>query len=452
MTGAVLSLVATVVRPIVLFSVVAMLAQLIGVVTEYWLNQPELERHSIQREADALYGGLWRHDQKFGFELPTNLRGRYDSADGSYLARVRTGEGAILYTNCIGDCNPRSLPLYASPPDFWMNRLNPETPWSVAGGKLYRLDDEPIIVEVAIVQDRAGVFLMVLAREVIDHMALPMSLMLVVVLGASILSIRRALGPIKAAADLAAQLNPVASNATLPIAGMPREIAALTQAVNMSFRRVRDIVQAQKVFTSAISHEVRTPIAIARLELERIDDPRARKVEQDLESLNRLVEQLTTLARLESADLAPVESIVPLAIAEKVVGMLAPVVYDSGRSIELVDRGGKPFPGRLALIENALRNLVENAIRHTKVGAAIVVEVGPGSLFRVRDDGRESDAASRIRDKQGPGLGLKIVHRIAETHGGSFLFEEGPDGLGSIATLSFKAVEQGAPARTKEIG
>ena len=452
MTSAAPSLVATVVRPIVLFSVVAMLAQLIGVVTEYWLNQPELERHSIQREADALYGGLWRHDQKFGFELPTNLRGRYNSADGSYLARVRTGEGAILYTNCIGECDPRSLPFYASPPDFWMNRLNPETPWSVAGGKSYRLDDEPIIVEVAILQDRGGVFLMVLAREVIDHMALPMSLLLVVVLGASILSIRRALGPIKAAADLAAQLNPVASNASLPIAGMPREIAALTQAVNMSFRRVRDIIQAQKVFTSAISHEVRTPIAIARLELEKISDPRARKVEQDLESLNRLVEQLTTLARLESADLTPVESVVPLAVAEKVVGMLAPVVYDSGRSIELVDRGGKPFPGRLALIENALRNLVENAIRHTKAGAAIVVEVGPGSLFRVRDNGRESDAGSRIGDKQGPGLGLKIVHRIAETHAGSFLFEDASDGLGSIATLSFKAVEQGAPARTKEIG
>jgi signal transduction histidine kinase len=117
----------------------------------------------------------------------------------------------------------------------------------------------------------------------------------------------------------------------------------------------------------------------------------------------------------------------------------------------VVDRGGKPFPGRLALSENALRNLVENAIRHTKADAAIVVDVGPSSPFRVRDNGREGDAATRIRDKQGPGLGLKIVHRIAETHGGSFSFEEAPDGLGSIATLSFEAVEQGASARPEEI-
>lgn len=441
MTNVARSLTSTVVRPIVLFSAVAMIAQLVGVIAEYWLNQQELARHSIQKEADALYAGFRRRDDKLVYELPPSLRGRYDSSDSSYLVRMRTDGGKILYSNCGGDCDPALLPLYASPPDFWMNRLDPAVPWNVAGGKSFRVKEERIIVEIAILRDRAGVFLMVLAREVVDHMALPMSLMLVVVLGASIVSIRKALRPIQAAANLAERLNPVTPNAVLPIAEMPREIASLIQAVNRSLGRVRDVIQAQKIFTSAISHEVRTPIAIARLELEKIGDPRARKVEKDLDALNRLVEQLTTLARLESADLAPVETIVPLAIAENVVGALAPLAYESDRTIELADRGGKPFRGRPALVENALRNLVENAIRHTKTGAAITVEVGPGSLFCVHDDGRGGPPVACDQDSKGAGLGLKIVQRIAEAHGGSFLFEKTPGGRGATATLSFEAQE-----------
>lgn len=440
------SLASTVIRPVIFFSALAMIAQLTGVVAEYWLDRQELARHAIEREADALFKGVRRGTQSFDFELPASLRGRYGATDKSYLARIRTGAGALLYANCVGECPLRLLPSQASPPDFWMSRLDTGTPWQVGGGKTYRSGDESVMIEVAILQDRTGVFLMALLHEAIDHMALPMSVMLVVVLGASTVSIRRALQPIKAAAALAEQLDPAASGASLPIAGMPREIAALIQAVNASYWRVREVVQAQKIFTSAISHEVRTPIAVARLELEKIADPRARKVEQDLESLNRLVEQLTTLARLESANLSPVETISPAVIAENVIGALAPVAYDSGRSIELVDRGGGSFPGRPALVENALRNLVENAIRHTGEGSEIVVEVGPGPQFRVRDNGRNQPAASRAGATKGAGLGLKIVRRIAETQGGKFSFERSPEGRGSIATLSFEALSSGAPA------
>jgi hypothetical protein len=196
---------------------------------------------------------------------------------------------------------------------------------------------------------------------------------------------------------------------------------------------------SQKLLTSSISHEVRTPLAIARLELEEIDDPRARKVEQDLDALNRLVEQLTTLARLEGAGLAKATPIQPAEMAEQVVGALAPLVYASGKTIEFIDKSPRPFEGHPALVENALRNLVENAVRHSGNGATIRVEAGPGPEFSVCDDGGQcSKPASANADRLG--LGLKIVGRIAEIHGGSFALTKSP-GQGATARIVF------APAR-----
>lgn len=438
------SLTETVIRPILLFSALAMIAQLIGVVAEYLLNRQELSRHVIERESDALFAGVREAAGRFEFQPAAALDGRYGVADKSYLTRIHTPSGALIYTNCPGECPLKALPSYAPAPDFWITHPDSNAKWQVGGGKAFRLGDRTVIVDIAILEDNAGVFRRAMLHEIVDHMALPMTLMLVVVVGASFVSIRRALLPVKAVAYLAGRLDPAAPDASLPVAGTPREIAALIQAVNDSFRRVHDVVQAQKIFTSAISHEVRTPIAIARLELEKIADPRARRVEQDLEALTRLVEQLTTLARLESVNLEPLELIAPIEIAEAVVSALAPMAIDSGRSIELIDRGEETFLGRRGLVENALRNLIENAIRHTATGSHITVEVGPGPQFRVREATTERKTAGMAAESHGVGLGLKIVGRIAEIQGGSFSFEPASDGRGSIATLSFGRLGAGA--------
>lgn len=183
------------------------------------------------------------------------------------------------------------------------------------------------------------------------------------------------------------------------------------------------LMQSQKVMTSAISHEVRAPLAMARLELEKIADPRARKVEKDLEGLNRLIEQLTTLARLEGAGVAAPERIDPVESSQQVVAALAPLVYEAGRAIAFDDQGAAPFLGHRVLIENALRNLIDNAIRHTGQGAKIQVTADPGTRFSVSDDGgarSKASAAHRSNGVEGQGISPKIVNRIAELQGGRF--------------------------------
>jgi signal transduction histidine kinase len=420
-----------------------MAAQLIGVFVEYWSDTQNLGRLAIERETAALAPGLTFAEGQPAYQLPEKMRGRYGSRDSGYFIRVLDPAGGILYSNCATECESFFPTLATRRLDFWMMELRPGKPLNIAGGRSIS-DKMDVMVDVAIVGDRDGVVYRVLADEINDHMALPMSLMLVVVLGATSLSIAKALRPVRRSAELAARLDPLAPLARLPVEGMPREIAEYAKAVNVALERIFALMQSQKVMTSAISHEVRTPLAMARLELEKIADPRARKVEEDLEGLNRLIEQLTTLARLEGAGVAAPERIDPVQSARQVVAALAPLVYESGRTIAFEDQGGAPFWGHRALIENALRNLIDNAIRHTGRGAAIHVTAGPGAGFSVSDDGGAASqtgaTAHWSNSFEGPGMGLKIVSRIAEIQAGRFEMTISPKD-GAVARLYFPALD-----------
>ncbi len=365
------------------------------------------------------------------------MRARYGGENSGYVVRVRTAAGVQLYSNCDSACETLFPQIDVAPLVFWMRQVKPGEPLQVAGGRVVVEQPEPVMIEIAVIDDRDGVMARAFAQEVIDHMLLPMSLMLVFVLGATIFSVAQSLRPVQDAARKVAQLDPRAESASLPTADMPREIAEFTQAVNAAFERAAELMRSQRLLTSAISHEVRTPLAVARLELEKIADPRARKVEEDLEALNHLVEQLTDLARVESARLATFEEIDPATLAGQVVGDLADLVYRAGKSIVFAEKGAKPFKGHPALVENALRNLIENAVRHTPEGAEIRVEVGPGAVLAVIDDGgRRASPAAELASGAGRGLGLKIVARIAAIHCAAFDWRRVPES-GVVAKLDF---------------
>ncbi len=450
MTDSAPSLLAMVIRRIMIFSAIAMAAQFIAVFFEYWQDQHQLGRLAIERETTALAAGLESSAGTLRFVLPDAMAQQYGDRSRGYFARVRRVNGTVLFSNCDVECTEHFLPLAINPPSFWMRQIRPGLPLYVAGGQVIEGHEQSLLIEVAIIGDTDGVVYGVLAHEVADHMAVPMSLILIIVLGATSLSIMQAFKPVTAAATLAARLDPLTSSTRIPTAKMPREVSKLVSAINMSLDRVHELVRAQKVFVSAISHDVRTPLAVARLELGNIPDPRARKVERDLEALNRLVEQLTTLGRLESQSVAQLKRIDPLPIAEAVVSALAPLAFEAGKSIELVDFGALPCRGNSVLVENALRNLIDNAIRHSGAGAHVIVEVGPGTELSVRDSGGR-DPVVRPGGERTPapgvdagkadrhaGLGLKIVSRIARLQGGSLSITATAEG-GFRASLKLSA-------------
>lgn len=408
---------------IVLFAALAMLAQLAAVLWEYGSDPDNLARLILEQETATLAQGLTLRGTALSYALPPALAERYGTPGSGYVARVRTAAGAVLFSHCDAACTAHFLPLDVNPPSFWLRRTAQGYPISLAGGRTVDIGHHTAFIEVAIDRDPEHAVWSVLASEVLAHMLVPMSLTLIFVLGATLLSIRSALRPVAATAAAAEHLDPLRPGVRLDAAGTPLEIAQLIGAVNRSLARTADLVTAQKLFTSAIAHEIRTPLAVIRLELERIDHPAARRATAELDELTRFVDQLVMLARLEAMGDTAFDTVRLDTLLADLVAAIAPWVYANGCTIAFEPSDDPLVRGNAGLLRDAVRNLVENAVRHAGQGVAISVVSEPGPVIAVLDDGsgfapRASSAAPGFfKQPGGLGIGLEIVRRIASLHG-----------------------------------
>ena len=437
---------------IMLFAALAMLTQLVAVLVEYGSDPEYLSLLALEQETDVLALGLSVQGNHLSYQLPDAHAARYGTEDSGYVARVRTANGVVLFSHCDAACTEHFLPLDLNPPSVWLRVLTPGYPLSFAGGRIIEKEGQRIFFEIAVERDTQHVVWEVLADEVLDHMILPMSLTLIFVLGATLLSVRSALRPVTAAAEQAEELDPLSPDARIEEAGMPREIAQLAGAVNRSYARTRELMAAQKLFTSAIAHEIRTPLAIIRLELERIDHPAARRATAELDELSHFAEQLVTLARLEALDRSGFQPVALDDLGRDIVGTMAPFVYSHGASIAFEGSDNPTLPGNAALLKDAVRNLIENAVRHSGPGIAIVVRTDDGPGLSVSDDGtgfvpsRPGDAPGHYKRAGGLGIGLEIVRRIAALHGGRLEVER-VEPHGTRARLIFAPAPSVTPDR-----
>jgi two-component system, OmpR family, sensor histidine kinase TctE len=145
--------------------------------------------------------------------------------------------------------------------------------------------------------------------------------------------------------------------------------------------------------------------------------------------MNRLVEQLLCVARLDSVALDVSSPVDLRQLGEEVVGSMAHLALAAGRTIALT---GADHPviviGNAGAITDALRNLIENALVHTPLGAEVVIEVDPNGAISVQDNGPgiQTEDRQRIFERfwrgkgvrgEGAGLGLAIVMEIVRAHG-----------------------------------
>ena len=230
------------------------------------------------------------------------------------------------------------------------------------------------------------------------------------------------------------------------------ELEAL-EARRTEIERDRARIDAERRFLiSSISHDLRTPIGALRAAVEALSDGIApdpkrylRSMSHDLEALSTLVDDLFLLSQLEAGllDIQP-EPVDLAELADEAAEALAPVADARSVTIRLHSENAVPVWGNAAALGRVLRNLLDNAIRHTPEGTLVQMTVQPGPLAAVRviDQGsgfpedfrdRAFDRfaradPSRTRSLGGAGLGLAIAKGLVEAHGGTIRIEPPPGG------------------------
>jgi two-component system sensor histidine kinase RstB len=248
-------------------------------------------------------------------------------------------------------------------------------------------------------------------------------------------------------------------------AARSRAFELLAETLNGMAERIQRLIATQRELSSAISHELRTPIARMRFALEMLaeTDERSERerlwqmMEADLDELDSLIDSSLTYARFEREQpdlhLTPVELLPWLEEEVESARIL-------GRSLELsVDCANLPASQRVELdrksMPYAVKNLLRNAIKYAKARIVVSAEVsGDKILLHVDDDGigippeereRVFSAFTRLdrsRDRAtgGYGLGLAIARLVLEQHGGSAIADQSPLG-GARFTLTWPLLQ-----------
>ncbi len=168
--------------------------------------------------------------------------------------------------------------------------------------------------------------------------------------------------------------------------------------------------------------------------------------------MSRTVSQLLEMAELETLQVNPADRADLRSVCAEVIGFIAPLAIAQGKSIGLAGKEQQVWvKGDPEMIARAIRNLAENAIRHTPAGASVEIMVEDDGTVRVRDEGAGIGENEREllfqrfwrRDRKRPGsagLGLSIAQRIAEAHGGMIAVENRSAG-GAQFSLNFALAE-----------
>lgn len=254
------------------------------------------------------------------------------------------------------------------------------------------------------------------------------------------LVLRKILSPIKELSLQARQIGPASLNERLPLARTPFELAPLVHAFNASLDRLEEAWKSQRSFSANAAHELRTPLAALRAQVESLLGPDERKqAVAEFDRLSRTISQLLILAEGEHNPRRRREPFDLAALALATASQSAAEFVQSGRRIEMI-RPERVIPcrGDHVLVGLAIRNLLENTLRHTPVGSTTTVMFNDHDVLHVLDNGGGIAPAFAARAFEpfargdphgtGAGLGLSIVSRIALAHGGRAWLEDRPSG------------------------
>ena len=297
----------------------------------------------------------------------------------------------------------------------------------------------------------------ILIDELLRAAGVPFLIALLGGLAALWVGIGRGLIPLK---TLREQLRAKETDDTTPIAvdHSPTELRPVLDAMNGLLGRLAQALSSQRAFTDAAAHELRTPLTVidTHLQVVRLSDGEEAQAslsgaEEGVRRLRRTLDQMMTLAR---TDAVPDKGDACPSVLDVVEGVFSRVGESERSRLSLTVEGtdaGTPVPR--SMLEAAVRNLVDNAIRYSADDTAIEINIafnrgaqhcvlavadrGPGlSPEQAAQIGRRFWRGDQGRQrKEGAGLGISIVRAIAERFGGTLTLRSRAGG-GLIAELT----------------
>ena len=410
--------------------------------------QGALAYRSALDEADALFD---YHMQQTALALrsglPVDAQGLgpgldLDDENHEFIVQVWTNEGLRIFESAVGAALPQIAVL-----GF--------TNVQARGGtyRVFSMQTRSQVIQVAQnMAVRQG-----MARSLALRTLAPLAFMAPLLVLAVWWGVSRSLAPVERVRRQLAQrqaddLSPVSD------AQLPDEVQPLVSELNLLFERVQRAFEAQEHFVADAAHELRSPLAALRLQLQGLqragdDTARAAAIERlsaGIDRATRLVEQLLTLARQESGSTAT-EPVDLRAIAQLALADVAPAAQARSMDVGLLDSEAATVPGNVEALRMLVRNLLDNAIKYTAPGGQVDVQVradnghavltvedsGPGIAPEHRERVMQRFVRETAEGAPGSGLGLAIVLAIAQRHGAVVALDSSPRLGGLRVTLRF---------------
>lgn len=271
-------------------------------------------------------------------------------------------------------------------------------------------------------------------------------------------SLHHLLKPLRRAATAAATIDIDNLSARLSLQGVPSELTPLFHSVNLALDRLEQGYRQQRDFLATAAHELKTPLALMRGQVELGEAGDRATLLQDIDRMARQVQQLLTLAEASERHNYAMQETLPHAALVQAGAQLDRLARQREVQLQLPDTDAPhatPIHADAGALGVLCKNLLENALHHSPPGRVVIAEADHRKLS-VRDQGPgiPADAMPHLferfwrgphRRDEGAGLGLAICAEIARAHGWTLRAANGQQG--AIFEVDFSpAGDAGTPA------
>lgn len=383
--------------------------------------------------------------------LPLDLRRFYARAGDTYQYMVRDEKGNRLFTSptAFGDYFPQELDD-ASGKTFDFIGLH---------GRKYvgftmksAVAERTFYIQVAQTREVANTFSDKILDDFIKRLAwvgVPFYLCLIIVI---IVTLRHGLKPLHRAARDASEMNILNANLRIDETNSPKEVLPLIHGINFALARLEKSIKEQQELTENVAHELRTPLSILKTHIDMLEEnEQTIRLTDDIDDIIKMMNQMLDATRLDYADTVEKKKVDLAEVLSQACQDFFPLFIRAQKNL-LVKGTDTPviIQGNKDLIYRAICNLLDNALEYSPSKTPVEASIEDYTI-RIKDYGKKIPESRRqviferfrkdnspTIQKSGAGLGLSIVKKTMEVHGGIADLETTKD-KGNVFRMAFNS-------------